>query len=263
MQNVNEVLVVSHRSTCGNAPENSLLGVKNCIEIGVDMVEIDLALTKDSVLVLLHDKTLDRTTSDQGRVANWTYDSLSKLRLRDSIGNLSHQTIPTFKDLMLTCNGKVDVFVDKGYDLIPLAYKVLLETKTIDQAHFLGFKSGSDFKKDYPIYSRKVNYMPLVLPINNVNEMLSSFSDVRPKYYLYSFDHEDEKFLETVPSISEKAYALATTQVSKYCAGHTDSVSIVNPKDGWGWIIDQGFNSICTDHPAKLLNYLKSRNLHQ
>ena len=58
------VLVVSHRADWRNAPENSLQGIRNCIDMGVDMVEIDLKKTKDGHLVVMHDKTINRTMNE-------------------------------------------------------------------------------------------------------------------------------------------------------------------------------------------------------
>ena len=52
--NSNKILVVSHRADWRNAPENSLQGIQNCIDMGVDMVEIDLKKTKDGHLIIMH-----------------------------------------------------------------------------------------------------------------------------------------------------------------------------------------------------------------
>ena len=64
----NQVIVVAHRGDWRNAPENSLQAIQNCIDMGVDMVEIDIRETKDCHLVLMHDKTLDRTTNGKGEI---------------------------------------------------------------------------------------------------------------------------------------------------------------------------------------------------
>src|SRR5690606_37942779 len=56
------VLVVSHRGEWRQAPENSLKAMELAIEAGADIVEIDVAKTKDGHLVLMHDKTINRTT---------------------------------------------------------------------------------------------------------------------------------------------------------------------------------------------------------
>lgn len=73
-------MVVSHRGDWRNWPENSIPAIESVIGMGVDIMELDLKLTKDSVLVLCHDKTIDRTTNGRGRVCDITYDSIRALR---------------------------------------------------------------------------------------------------------------------------------------------------------------------------------------
>ena len=81
-----DVIVVAHRGDWRNAPENSMQAIKNCIDMGVDMVEIDVRETKDGELVLMHDLTIDRTTNAKGFVKDWTLDSLKTLKLIDGLG---------------------------------------------------------------------------------------------------------------------------------------------------------------------------------
>lgn len=225
------------------------------------MVEVDLAMTKDSVLVLMHDETIDRTTNGKGLVKDWTLDSLQQLRLKLHDGTLTQERIPTLEELMIWSKGNTEIFIDKGYQYIEQAYKILEKTGTLDEAHFLGFVSGEKYKQDYPALHKIVNYIPLILPSDTIVQQLKSYEEVTPSYYLYSFRQEDALQLSTVSDISSKASAMATTQVAKYCAGHTDSLSLVNPDEGWGWIVDQGFNAICTDQPALLIAFLKARGL--
>src|SRR5690606_30766812 len=63
-----DVMVVAHRACWKEAPENSVAAIQDCIEMGVDMVEIDVQATADGQLVLMHDDTVDRTTNGSGRV---------------------------------------------------------------------------------------------------------------------------------------------------------------------------------------------------
>lgn len=69
-------MVVSHRGDWRNAPENSLQAFQNCIDMGVDMVELDLKKTKDGELILMHDGTLDRTTNGTGKPEDYTLAEL-------------------------------------------------------------------------------------------------------------------------------------------------------------------------------------------
>lgn len=65
-----KVLVAAHRGDWRNACENSLEAIENAVQMGVDIVEVDLARTKDGHLILLHDNTLDRTTTGKGNRKN-------------------------------------------------------------------------------------------------------------------------------------------------------------------------------------------------
>lgn len=83
----NSVLVVSHRADWRNAPENSLQAIQNCIDMGVDVIEIDLKKTKDGHLILMHDKKIDRTTTGKGYPADYTLEELRQFRLKSGTGH--------------------------------------------------------------------------------------------------------------------------------------------------------------------------------
>ena len=63
------VIVASHRGDWRNYPENSLEAIDNAIKMGVDIVELDVQRTKDGQLILMHDPTLDRTSTGKGKIA--------------------------------------------------------------------------------------------------------------------------------------------------------------------------------------------------
>lgn len=71
--------IYGHRGSAGKYPENTLLGFKHAIECGVDGIELDIHLTKDDQIVVVHDSTLERTTTGVGRVRDYTLEELSRL----------------------------------------------------------------------------------------------------------------------------------------------------------------------------------------
>src|SRR5690554_1673670 len=75
------VLVVAHRGAHTEVPENSLASIDKAVEAGAHIVELDVRRTQDGVFVIMHDRTLDRTTTGSGEVANHTYAELQSLRL--------------------------------------------------------------------------------------------------------------------------------------------------------------------------------------
>jgi len=61
-------LVIAHRGASAFAPENTMAAFKRASEIGADAIELDAKLTKDGVIAIIHDESLDRTTTGKGRV---------------------------------------------------------------------------------------------------------------------------------------------------------------------------------------------------
>lgn len=71
--------VIGHRGAAAYAPENTIESIRTAAEIGTKWVELDVKLTKDSVPIIFHDDTLERTTSGYGNVADINYDDLKEL----------------------------------------------------------------------------------------------------------------------------------------------------------------------------------------
>jgi glycerophosphoryl diester phosphodiesterase len=84
-------LVIGHRGARALAPENSLEGIRAAAKSGADLVELDVRLSADGALILMHDETVDRTTSGKGRVEDLSLQDLLALEL-------DGQRIPTLKE---------------------------------------------------------------------------------------------------------------------------------------------------------------------
>ncbi len=113
----------SHRGDVQNYPENSLEAILSAIMLGADAVEIDIRLTKDNVMVLMHDETLTRTTDwskkagknglpSSPRIADWTYEQLRELRLLYR-GKPTHSRIPTAYEAVLLLRGRAQIHFDR------------------------------------------------------------------------------------------------------------------------------------------------------
>ena len=86
--------IVGHRGAPKMAPENTLISFKLAMDIGVDWIEFDLHRSKDGILVVIHDETVDRTTNGRGKVSEMTFEQLQKL----DAGN--GQSIPSLKQVI-------------------------------------------------------------------------------------------------------------------------------------------------------------------
>lgn len=117
----------AHRGDLVYYPENSIEGIISAIMMGCDMVEVDPRLTKDGVFVLIHDATLTRTTNHRelagrnglpmsDKVADWTYDQLMQLNLKEGKGGsgteITPYKIPTLDELFKVCAGRILVQLD-------------------------------------------------------------------------------------------------------------------------------------------------------
>ena len=72
-------LVIAHRGYRANYPENTLVAFQAAIDAGADMIELDVLLTRDRKMVVIHDESLDRTTNGQGMVTDYTLSELKEL----------------------------------------------------------------------------------------------------------------------------------------------------------------------------------------
>src|SRR5690606_39864659 len=95
------VIISGHRGgMLPGYPENSIETMEKTLTVLPSYFEIDVQYTKDSVLILMHDFTLDRTTNFTGRVIDYTYEELKKARLKDRYGQLTDARIPTLEEVL-------------------------------------------------------------------------------------------------------------------------------------------------------------------
>ena len=259
------VMVSAHRGDWRNAPENSLQAIQNCIDMGVDIVEVDLRTTKDGQLILMHDKTLGRTTTGSGSVADSTLAELSELRLLNGYGIATHHRIPTLEEAMSVAKGKILVYLDKSYECIDEAYEILENTGTVDHAIFYGSEPVEQVCTDYGELYDKIHYMPKIngSPSHTSDYIEDFVSAMKPKGFLVHFDKEESSAVSLIPAIKKHNIRVwASPLWSEICAGHTDDVAVHDPDAAWGWLIERGANILCTDRPALMLEYLRARGLH-
>ena len=108
-------------------PENAIETFQNVIKHTPSIIEFDVALSKDSVLVLMHDNTLDRTTTGSGKVIDLTFEEIRKLKLVDNEGNETGFQVPTLEEALAWGKGKalftVDVKREVPFEMVVDAIK--------------------------------------------------------------------------------------------------------------------------------------------
>jgi glycerophosphoryl diester phosphodiesterase len=91
---------VVHRGGAALWPENSLLAFRNALTLGARLLELDVHLTADGEVAVIHDATLDRTSDGSGPVAAHTAAELRRLRLRGPDGALTEEWVPTLGEVL-------------------------------------------------------------------------------------------------------------------------------------------------------------------
>jgi glycerophosphoryl diester phosphodiesterase len=116
-------LLAAHRGGSLLWPENSLLAFRNAIALGADFIEFDVHLSKDGEVVVIHDPTLERTTTGAGPVKDRTVAELKALRLRDRTGTATEETVPTLDEVVaVAAQGKRRMLLEIKVDATRARY---------------------------------------------------------------------------------------------------------------------------------------------
>lgn len=260
------VIVASHRGDWRNFPENSLEAIDNAIAMGVDIVELDVHRTKDSVLILMHDPRLDRTTTGKGLIADTTIAYIKTLKLKNGCNIRTIHNVPTLEEALIHAKGKIMINLDKADRYFDQVYDLLKKTGTTNQIVMKGNDSAEKVKEKYGDYLNEVIYMPIVnLDKNNAEEQIEMFiDDMHPIAFelLYKLDSNPLP-MKLKNSLKGRTLIWYNTLWDTMAGGHDDDASLKNFDDGYGYLIDNlGARIIQTDRPQFLLDYLRSRNLH-
>ena len=246
----NSVLVTAHRAGHNGHPENSLSAIQHAIDIGVDVIELDVKVTLDSVVVLNHDRTIDRTTNGTGDPESYTWPELSKFLLKMPDGTLTEEHLATFEDALKMTKGKAMVDIDiKTGNLKPVV-DVINKTDTWNQVFF--------FDNDY----------------DALKEVLSMKPDAMLMPRAYSYEMADSAlnvFHPEVIHIDESFYSQKLTDLIKgenariwinALGDQDDLIRKGDMDEALNNLLKYGANIIQTDEPELLIPALKAKGLH-
>ncbi len=155
------VLVAAHRGDILNYPENSISAIESCIRRGIDIVEIDVQMTKDHQLILMHDVTINRTTNGKGKVGKHTLKKLKMHKLRGPGGRIWDERVPTLEEAIRTARGRIILNLDKSSRFLD---QILVMLDTMDARQTVIFKGVFG----YEFLRRKIEENPqgpLMMPI--------------------------------------------------------------------------------------------------
>jgi len=133
-------LVIAHRGNSGVAPANTMESIRQAVELGVDIIELDVRSSRDGVPVLIHDDTVDETTDGSGSVLSLDLAQLKRLDAgswKDK--KYAGERIPTLREALEFARGRVSLSLDlKDEAIIPAMIGAVHEADMVDDVVICG-----------------------------------------------------------------------------------------------------------------------------
>lgn len=247
------VLIAAHRAINEHYPENSLEAITESIRIGIDIIEVDIRQSKDGQLVIMHDKTIDRTTNGSGPVTDHTLDELKNFRLTFN-GQLTDYRIPTFEEVLQLAKGKILLDIDfKLEDMASVKKTYALIEKYGMENQILFFLYDYRETPKLQELNTKIRVMPRAYSKKDVKAIL--------KMDHIDIIHVDESYYKprTMRRILRSGARVWMNALGKY-----DAMEQHEKNSGFDALLEKKhINVIQTDLPDALLKYLRKRQLHR
>ena len=268
-----DVEIIAHRACWQSAPENSLQSLAACFQSGIKIVEVDVRRTKDRQLVLMHDETLDRTTSGSGFLHDYTLAEIKALRLRNRDGRFgrngaefTEELIPTLRQALEFSRGKLILNLDVKNDEI--AQQAFDEVDELNMGSHILVKlreaPDSDRMKNYTLPTGAL-FMPIIFQCDaqwegfcgeKLSDLALAYKKYKPVAFEVVFSDLDylQEGIDAMQSMNARIWV--NTLSSTIAAGHGDLQALEDPDANWGLLRNMGVNMIQTDYPEALRTYL-------
>lgn len=244
------VLVASHRAVHHQLPENSLPAIKEAIRLGVDIVEIDVKVSKDGIPMLMHDGKVDRTTTGKGGLETQTFEALRKLRLVSN-GKVTEEMIPTLEEALQIAKGNILVDLDLKTEQIDKVIEVVKKAGGEDFVFF--FDSDYEILSKVDAASKKYMLMPRAYSQAMADSALTRF---KPEVI-----HIDSKFY--TPEVTSLIRSKGARIWINALGAPDEEIRKGNARETLKALTKHGANIIQTDEPEKMIRVLKELGLHR
>ena len=138
-----DFILIGHRGACYYKPENTISSFKKALQLNCPYLECDVRLTKDSQIIIMHDKTLERTTNGKGSVKDFTLKELKKL----DVGN--NEKIPLLQELIDLVKNKAKIAIELkgGREIVEKVLQLIKKNKIENNVLIVSF---------HPYYLKKI-----------------------------------------------------------------------------------------------------------
>ena len=236
-------LFAAHRGGALLWAENSLLAFRNALALGADFLELDVHLTRDGEVMVIHDATLERTTTGSGPVRERTLAELGAVRLKDRDGAVLEEGIPTLDQVVaLAAAGKRQILLEIKTDERRRRYPEIEEKvfAVLDRHHFTSFTVVMAFEA--ATWRRLRQLRPDARAAALYSARMLRAADVAA---------ELEALGQAGVGFVGLDQALVNADVARQVrlAGLTLGVWTVNQREAIARFIDQGVGVVITDRP--------------
>ncbi len=244
------VTITGHRGAAGLAPENTLAAISVALDYGVERIEIDVQQTKDSVVIVLHDRSLDRTTDGVGEVRDLNYNEILKYSAGSKFDEkFASEKVPTLEQVLQLIDGKAVLVIEikDGNKYYPG-----IEQRSIDLVHKYDAKDWSIVHSFYDEVLYKINEMD---PSIELHKLLVGDLPFIPVFYDGSFQFANIEKYDFVDEISLMAAFVTPRFIDKvHAMGKKVNVWTVRDSLDARKFINLGVDGIITDYPNYLIN---------
>lgn len=242
-------IVSAHRGgpTAGY-PENALETFRFTSAAGFMLLECDVAMTRDSVLILFHDDTLGRTSTGSGLISHWTWDSLQSINLIDPDGKTTGFRIPRFDSVLVWSEGRTILAVDiKRSVPIPLVVQMIGKYNASDRVTVITYRP-----EDGVMIHRLNPDLHLSVTIRNQDEWDLFRQTNLPFGQVMAFTGLAEPPSEVVDTLHQ--YGIATI-LATFRSG--DLFKPAQQDTFYKRILKKGYRIIATDQPVAVTRQIQ------
>jgi len=225
-------------------PENCIESFAYLAKTMPVIIECDIDLTKDSVMVMMHDATLDRTTTGTGKLIDKTYAQLAQYRLEDNMGNVTPYKIPTLEQVLTWGKGKVAFTLDVKRNVsFEKVVDMVRKTSMEDYAAVITYNAQDaaklnklDPKLMISVTIRNRTEYDRLHELGIPDNRMVAFVGVKePDAELYQFLHQKGIgcILGTLGNLDKKAAAKGDQVYKKFAENGADIMSTDRPLEVW------------------------------
>ena len=236
------IVLVNHRGLSPGYPENTLSAFRNSVAMGVEVIELDLRGTKDRIPVVMHDKTVDRTTNGEGWVEDFTLAEIKKLDAGGTVSTkFTGERVPTYQETLELVSGTgvkllLDIKLSDSLD-----YNLVVQFTERYKA-VLNVVIGARRIRDLRLFralNPNIRILGFIKSPNDIERFVKAGADIIRLWP--SWIHADPGLVKRVHKLGKPVWTTAN----------------VTPREGLLELIKFGVNGILTDIPDVLAKLVR------